>query len=36
MPEKLRNHWNKGEDWKTNDNYKVNKKLIFPRGIQYE
>jgi hypothetical protein len=35
MPERLKNHWNRGEGWKTNDNYKVNQKLIFPRGVEY-
>lgn len=31
-------HWNRSRDnegWKTNDSYKVNKKLIFPRGISF-
>lgn len=36
MPERLKNHWNRGEGWKTNDNYKVNKKLIFPYGVTYD
>jgi hypothetical protein len=35
MPERLKQHWNKGEGWKTNDNYKVNRKLIFPYGVSY-
>jgi len=35
MPERLKNRWNGGEGWKTNDNYKVNQKLIFPRGVEF-
>lgn len=35
MPESLKKHWNRGEGWKTNDNYKVNMKLIFPHGVTY-
>lgn len=35
MPEKLKTHWNRGEGWKTNDNYKVNQKLIFPHGVSW-
>lgn len=33
-----KSHWNRGrggEGWKTNDNYKVNKKLIFPHGVNW-
>lgn len=36
MPSCLKSHWNHGEGWKTNDNYKVNQKLIFPYGVRYE
>jgi hypothetical protein len=35
MPGCLKNHWNHGAGWKTNDSYKVNKKLIFPYGVSY-
>lgn len=35
MPSCLKSHWNRGEGWKTNDNYKVNKKLIFPHGVEF-
>jgi hypothetical protein len=35
IPETLKHRWDGGEGWKTNDNYKVNKKLIFPRGVDY-
>lgn len=35
MPDKVRDNWRRGEGWKTNDNYKVNKKLIFPYGISW-
>lgn len=35
MPETLNRGWSKSEGWKTNDSYKVNKKLIFPRGVEY-
>lgn len=35
MPDRLKSHWNHGEGWKTNDNFKVNKKLIFPHGISW-
>ncbi|MCL2659958.1 MAG: DUF4942 domain-containing protein [Acidobacteriaceae bacterium] len=36
MPHCVKNHWNRGDGWKTNDNYKVNRKLIFPYGIRYD
>jgi hypothetical protein len=35
IPGKLKSSWRKGEGWKTNDSYKVNKKLIFPHGITF-
>lgn len=35
MPNSVKNHWRASEGWKTNDNYKVNKKLIFPHGVQW-
>lgn len=35
MPESLKGNWRRGEGWKTNDNYKVNKKLIFPYGVSW-
>jgi uncharacterized Zn finger protein (UPF0148 family) len=34
-PDTLRKNWRGSEGWKTNDNYKVNKKLIFPYGISW-
>ena len=34
MPESLKGR-DRGEGWKTNDNYKVNKRLIFPYGISW-
>jgi hypothetical protein len=37
MPDSIKNNrWNHGEGWKTNDNYKVNQKLIFPYGVRYD
>jgi hypothetical protein len=36
MPTCVKSHWNHGEGWKTNDNYKVNLKLIFPYGCRYD
>jgi hypothetical protein len=36
IPSNLKNSWSRGEGWKTNDNYKVNQKLIFPYGVRYE
>lgn len=36
MPERLKSHWNHGEGWKTNDNYKVNQRLVFPYGCRYD
>lgn len=36
MPASLKNSWSRGEGWKTNDNFKVNKKLIFPYGVEYD
>jgi hypothetical protein len=35
MPERLKSNWNQGDGWKTNDNFRVNLKLIFPRGVEY-
>ncbi len=35
IPSNVANSWRKGEGWKTNDNYKVNQKLIFPYGVSY-
>jgi hypothetical protein len=35
MPHKIKNYRG-SEGWKTNDNYKVNKKLIFPYGIKWD
>ena len=35
MPESVKRSWRSSEGWKTNDNYKVNKKLIFPYGVSY-
>jgi hypothetical protein len=35
IPESLKRHWSRGEGWKTNDSWKVNQKLIFPRGVDY-
>ena len=35
-PSTLSRRWQGSEGWKTNDNYKVNLKLIFPRGVRYE
>lgn len=34
-PESLKHNWRGSEGWKTNENFKVNKKLIFPRGVEY-
>ena len=34
-PESLKRNWRGSEGWKTNDNYKVNQKLIFPYGVAY-
>jgi hypothetical protein len=36
MPESLKNSWTKGEGWKTNDSFKVNMKLIFPYGVEFD
>ena len=36
MPASLKSNWRRGEGWKTNDNYKVNQKLIFPYGVSYD
>ena len=36
MPATLKNNWHRSEGWKTNDNYKVNQKLIFPYGVHYD
>lgn len=36
MPEQLKRGWNRSAGWKTNDSFKVNKKLIFLRGVDYE
>lgn len=35
IPETLKRSWRGSEGWKTNDSYKVNKKLIFPYGVEY-
>jgi Domain of unknown function (DUF4942) len=35
MPDRIKNH--RGSDgWKTNDNYKVNQRLVFPYGCRYD
>jgi hypothetical protein len=36
MPDTVKTNWRRGEGWKTNDTYKVNKKLIFPSGIVFQ
>jgi len=35
MPERVANRGRGSEGWKTNDNFKVNKKLIFPHGVTF-
>jgi hypothetical protein len=36
MPASVKGNYRRGEGWKTNDNYKVNQKLIFPYGVSYD
>ncbi len=35
MPNRIKNHRD-SEGWKTNDNYKVNQRLVFPYGCRYD
>jgi hypothetical protein len=35
MPDRIKNHRG-SEGWKTNDNYKVNQRLVFPYGCRYD
>ncbi len=35
MPDRLKHHRG-SEGWKTNDNYKVNQRLVFPYGCRYD